>query len=222
MKCWHKILLIIIFCNSNEIFCQELPISTENFSANNKFLILYFSGDGGWNSFDKKMVGEFKSAEMSYIGLNSFKYFWKAKTPEIVVKDIEPILQNYLKSWKKENIILIGYSFGAEIMPFLFTRLPNDLKQKIKLLILITPAKTSDFTIHVNDMIMLDGNYAFDVSKEIEKIKLTKVLCIFGERETSIFPKSYKQENLKIEYQKGGHSFSDSKSVMNFISKELK
>lgn len=89
-------------------------------------------------------------------------------------------------------------------------------------MVMITPAKTSDFTIHITDMMGVDHDYAYDVEKEVEKIKTTRVLAIFGDREESSFPVSHKQENFKISFIKSSHHFTDAKAVMEKILQELK
>lgn len=116
-----------------------------------------------------------------------------------------PLIQSYLKEWNKEELILVGFSFGAEITPFLFERLPSELKEKVKMVVLLTPAKTSDFHIHVRDMIGLDKKYeVYDVEKETAKIKSAKVLAIYGKKEKSAFLKDSEQPNVKLLYIRGG------------------
>jgi type IV secretory pathway VirJ component len=197
------------------------PLIT-NKSDSSETLVFHITGDGGWRGFDIKLADEFKSHHLSYVYLNALKYFWKSKTPDQLKEDMIPVLREYLKKWNKKELILTGFSFGAEIIPFLYTRLPEDLKQKVKLVVAVTPAASSDFTIHVTDMIGVDHKYAYNVSNEVEKIKKTKVLIVFGEKETSTFPMSMKQENIKIMFTKGGHHFTDAGTVMEYILTELK
>lgn len=224
-----KFILLTIFFFSLFVFdfianCQEtkLPLKIKSARISSRPMVFYISGDGGWNSFDKKMANEYETNGMPYVALNSFRYFWTKKNPDKLVKDIVPVINKYLIEWNKKEIIMIGYSFGAEIMPFLINKLPNDLKEKVELIILITPSKTTDFTIHLHDMLLLDGKYKNDVAAEISKISAPNIICFFGNRETSIFKKSYQQKNLKIFLVKGGHVFSDSKTVMNQVLSELK
>ena len=185
-------------------------------------MIFYVSGDGGWNSFDKKMANEFRMADMPFIALNSFKYFWTTKTPEQFSNDLIPVLKDYSKKWNKKEIIFIGYSFGGDVLPFLINRLPDDLKEKIKVIALITPGKTSDFTIHINDMLLIDGTYKYNVPKEIAKISTEKIICFFGQKEETIFAEGQQPKNVRNVFVKGGHSFSDSKTVMKEIFADLK
>jgi type IV secretory pathway VirJ component len=200
---------------------DKLPIILEDNNHNSMPLVFHISGDGGWKGFDVKLAEEYKANGLSTVALNSIKYFWSTKTPDQVIKDMTPVLTKYMKAWNKKELILVGFSFGAEIMPFIYTKLPEELKQKVKLVVLVTPSKTSDFTIHIADMMSMNGTYAYDVVREVEKIKDTKVLSIFGERERSIFPNPNLQKNLKVKYVKGGHHFTDDKTVMSLILSEI-
>ena len=200
---------------------QDLPVLIKDAQTNANPMVFYISGDGGWNNYDKKLAQEFEDNHMPYIALNSFRYFWSRKTPDELTKDVVPLIKKYLKVWQKSEIILVGYSFGAEVMPFLVNRLPADIKEKVKLITLITPGSTSDFTIHINDMLLLDGTYDYKVVPEINKITVPTILCFFGDDEVSIFPKTHQQKNLKTIKVKGGHVFSDSKIVMHSILTEL-
>jgi type IV secretory pathway VirJ component len=118
-------------------------------------------------------------------------------------------------------MVLVGFSFGAEILPFMFNNLPDDLRQKVKMIVMITPAKSSDFDIHLTDMVGVNHKYKYDVIAEVEKIKTTKVLCIYGDKESSIFPEPINQKNLKVDFISGGHHFTDGDATMEVILSEL-
>jgi type IV secretory pathway VirJ component len=199
---------------------KDLPVRIEK-SDSAKYLALYVSGDGGRGFFDSNLSRELRSNHISVIYLNSFKYFRPGKTPDQFAGDIVPVLKAYDKKWNNEKIILIGYSFGGDVVPFLYTRLPEDLKQKVNLVVLLAPASTSDFTVHLSDMMGADNEYNYNVIREVEQIKIPPVLVIFGYKEHSSFPSDYQQDNLKIIFKKGHHRFTDEDFVMENILKEL-
>jgi type IV secretory pathway VirJ component len=200
---------------------QSLPLVLEKSDSTN-YLVFHVTGDGGMRGFDIKLSDEFRDHRFSYIILNAYKYFWSPKTPDQLASDIIPVIKDYLAKWDKNEIVLSGFSFGAEVIPFLFTRLPEDLKQKVKLVVLLTPASTSDFTIHLTDMIGADGKYANDVVKEVEKITTAPVLTIFGEKEDSSFPQNLKKDNYQTLFIKGSHHFTDADVVMESVLYQLK
>ena len=57
------------------------------------------------------------------VGLNSLKYLWTPRSPDELARDIERIARHYMASWRKTDLILLGYSSGADILPFVPPRL---------------------------------------------------------------------------------------------------
>jgi type IV secretory pathway VirJ component len=219
----HLIFISLLLISSLLLFgqAQSLPLVLEKSDSSN-YLVFHVTGDGGMRGFDVKLTDEFKNHRFSYIILNAYKYFWSPKSPDQLASDIVPIIKDYLAKWSKTAIVLSGYSFGAEVIPFLFNRLPEELKEKVKLVVLLSPASTSDFTIHLADMIGADNTYANDVVKEVEKIKKPPVLTIFGEKEDSSFPSNHQQDNYQTLFIKGNHHFTDADGVMESVLDELK
>jgi type IV secretory pathway VirJ component len=133
-----------------------------------------------------------------------------------------PVIERCSKEWNKETILLVGFSFGAEIIPFLYNRLPSNMQEKVKLVVLLTPAKTSQFRIRLRDMIGMDKKKEpYNVVDETAKINTARVLAIYGTKEKPSLEESDKQPNLKIELIKGGHGFHDSREVFRLINNEL-
>jgi len=201
---------------------KELSLKIQYNGQNNTPLIFHITGDGGMVRFDLKMLKEYQNSGFSYIGLNSIKYFMPGKTPEKVAEDLIPVIKQYSEQWNKRTLMLVGFSFGAEIIPFLYNRLPPEMRQEMKLVVLLTPAKTSQFRIRFRDMIGIDKKKEpYNVVDETSKIKSTKVLAIYGKEEKPGLKGIAKQPNLKILLIKGGHGFHDSKEVFRLMKKEL-
>jgi type IV secretory pathway VirJ component len=228
IKCLSVISLFLFvfsfsgFSKNKSVIHPKIPLSIQYGGPNDTPLIFHITGDGGAVRFDLKMFKEYHNHGFSYIGLNSLKYFGSKKTPDKVAKDMIPVIKSYSDLWNKRTLILVGFSFGSEIIPFLSERLPDDLKKQLKLIVLMTPAKTSDFRIRVRDMIGLDKkNERYSVVEETSKIKSPKVLVIFGSREKPGLIESKEHPNLKVTTIKGGHGFTDSQEIFRMIQSEL-
>src|SRR5258705_13611391 len=90
-------------------------------------LVVFVSGDGGWAKIDKSVSKVFAENGMPVVGLNALQYFWTKRTPESAARDLQSILETYLKNWKKERVLFVGYSRGADVLPFMINRLPAEL-----------------------------------------------------------------------------------------------
>ena len=63
-----------------EISVNDLPLQLSVSKGNKSALVIYLSGDGGWNEFNQKLVQEFEKLGYGVVSLNTRKYFG-AKNP---------------------------------------------------------------------------------------------------------------------------------------------
>jgi len=172
------------------------------------FMVLVVSGDGGWNVWEESLRKEFIKKGIPLVGLNALKYFWKEQTPEQVTSDLSRVLNYYLRNWKKQYFILLGYSFGANIVPFIATRLKEPYKSKLIKVVLISPDPQVDFEIHLAEMLDMDlSQYKYNVTEEVKKIKSIKILCMFGTSEDPDRKKKFRFDPVQIFELPGKHHF---------------
>src|SRR5665648_454415 len=102
---------------------QELPLQLSGSSGTNNKLVIYLTGDGGWNDFSQKLTQEFEKDGYGVVSLNTRKYFRNERTPDIFAQDIEHLAQHYMREWNKTSLIIVGYSFGADVAALSYTHL---------------------------------------------------------------------------------------------------
>jgi type IV secretory pathway VirJ component len=146
-------------------------------------LAVLLTGDGGWAQTDKGLSRALVKGGVPVVGWNSLRYFLRRREPDRAAKDLERILRHFLPLWHKERIILIGYSFGADVMPFLANRLPPDLTEKVSLIALLGPSESADFRFHPREWIGKPSPEYRPVAPEIEKLAGKEILCFFGQTE---------------------------------------
>ena len=189
----------------------DLPLQLSASKGSNTALMIYLSGDGGWNEFNQELVHEFEKQGSGVVTLNSRKYFWNGKTPDAFARDVDELSKYYMKEWNKSGVIIVGYSFGADVGIFLPARVSAELHKKIVSIALISPSASSDFVIRLSDMIgeSENVNRNFKVKPEIEKTDLP-VVCIFGKDEELMLKNSLrKSKNLTIHELPGDHRYND-------------
>lgn len=150
-------------------------------------MVLLITGDGGWKGFDPVLANQFVSKSVPVVALNALHYFWSQRTPAESTEAITSLLNTYLRTWHKKSFILIGYSFGADVIPFIVNRLPHDLLTNCRGVVFISPGSTTDFEIHLSQMLGKKENWPYDVVREIQNLKTKKVLFFFG-KENRYFP----------------------------------
>lgn len=198
-----------------------VPYNIKNYNAQ-RAMVLYMSGDGGENSFSKSLMEQVNSKGYPAVLFNSQKYFWSKKTPEQTAADVEKAIHYYQMQWRVKNVIIIGYSFGADVAPFVVTRLSKDTYDAVKNIVLMSPSQATDFEVHVAQLFGSGKSTGSSVTAEINKIKQKPLLIIQGLKESE----KIESTSLKVSYKliglKGGHKYdSDTSEVANTIFKNL-
>lgn len=170
-------------------------------------MAVFYSGDGGWAGLDQEVSRGLAEHGVPVIGLNTLRYFWTARTPDSAARDLERILRHYLEPLKKERIVLIGYSLGADVLPFLVNRLPEDLSRRVAQVVLVGPSSRVDFEFHLSDWLGGAPGKGFPVLPEVRKMKGENCLCLYGTEETDSICPELHQAGARVAALGGAHHF---------------
>ncbi len=183
-------------------------------------MVVYVSGDGGENNFSGDFVNGFNNHGYPVVLFNTLKYFWSKKEPAQAAKDIEAVITTYKRQWHKNNVILIGYSIGADVLPFVYTRLGGKTQALVKNIVLLSPSNYTDFEVHLTYMFSKNkGSYVPD---EINKITKPVLIVQGNKEENRINIDALKNKNLSRLVLPGGHNYSSNTSdVVNGIIQKL-
>ena len=174
-----------------------------------KQLAIIVSGDGGWAGIDKSLGEALVRDGIAVVGLDALQYFWSRKTPQQAALDMGRIIRYYSKAWNKPEVVLIGYSRGADVLPFMVNRLGAAERGRVNEIVLLGMEAMVDFEFHVGDWLGSKVNKnALPVLPEVQKLADHNVLCIYGsdEQDTSLCPKLDRKAFAVIK-MKGGHHF---------------
>ncbi len=187
----------------------EVNVAQEKTEATQTMAIL-LTGDGGWAEIDKELAKILAAQGIPTVGFDSLSYFWKARTPVTTSQDIERVITQYLEKWNKKQVILIGYSFGADVLPFIANNLSAELQQKISLVALLGMGKTAAFEFRLSSWMNADKNPdRLPISPEIEKMKWAKSICIYGIADTAANCLPVETHGVKAISMSGDHHFDE-------------
>ncbi len=126
----------------------------------------------------------------------------------------------YAREWKKDKFVLMGYSLGAEIVPFIVNRLPQQMRMQLQATVLLSPDITTDFEIHISNMLGMGNNQnTYNTIAELIKMQNIPTLIIFGEGEKTKVPGLLAGTNMKIRKIPGNHHYkSNLPLIMRTIS----
>ena len=189
----------------------NLPLTIIPTSVKDTLPIAFvISGDGGWTSFDQSYSEKLATKGIAIVGLDAQKYFWNPKTPEQTANDIIKAIEHYMQLWNKRSFILVGYSFGADVVPFVASRMPMALKASLKAVFSLSPDLKGDFEIHVTDMLSFGSSKDdYNVPEQIKLIKKYNPVCIFGDQEETDLRKQFSEAGARIIILPGNHHYNN-------------
>jgi type IV secretory pathway VirJ component len=171
---------------------------------------IMLSGDGGWAALDRAVSARLAERGISTVGWDSLGYFWKARLPAEASGDLARVIRHYLRAWNKERVILIGFSFGAEVLPFMANGLPDDLRPRIELAALLSVGRTAMFQFHLSDWFEAGrGNDALPELPQVQALGWTRRLCIYGEEDEQSLCPDLVGTGVAVRKIPGDHHFDE-------------
>lgn len=170
-------------------------------------LAVILSGDGGWADLDRDLAAIIVARGIPVLGVNALKYFWTRRTPEEAAADLAVALGDAMARWGRDEVILIGFSFGASVLPAIANRLPPEVRAKVATVALLTSYTWANWEIHVGGWFRDDpDDHATDVEPEARRLGLP-LLCVYGVEEAakSICPRL--ADMATVVEKPGGHHF---------------
>jgi type IV secretory pathway VirJ component len=182
----------------------EVPAQS-NVAASDSFAII-MSGDGGWAGIDQNIAAALSVKGIPVVGWDSLRYYWTARTPQGVAADADKLIRYYFSHFGKKRVMLIGYSQGADVLPFAVNRLPAATKDAVSLVAILGMSEHALFEFHVSSWIS-DDNSGPETLPEVNRIAGIPVLCIYGEDEHDSLCPKLDANKFKVLKVKGGHHF---------------
>ncbi|GGY72367.1 virulence protein [Cellvibrio zantedeschiae] len=188
----------------------EVPVTESANIQASESLVVLLTGDGGWAEIDKSLAKILADKGIPTVALDSLSYFWKQRTPQETAKDIEDTISHYLDKWNKKRAILIGYSFGADVLPFVANNLTTETQQKISLIALLGMGKTAAFEFRLSSWMNADKNpNRLPILPEFGKMKWANTICIYGVDDDAANCLPTAELGVKIISMPGDHHFDE-------------
>ena len=167
---------------------------------------IIMSGDGGWAGLDQDVAAALSAKGIPVVGLDSLRYYWTARTPDGLAADTDRMIRYYLAHFGKQRVLLIGYSQGADVLPFAVNRLPDATRARLALAAVMGMSEHALFEFHLSGWIS-DDNSGPATLPEINRISGVPVLCIYGEDESDSLCPKLDAKRFTVVKLKGGHHF---------------
>lgn len=171
-------------------------------------IAIMLTGDGGWAGLDKGVAAVLSQHGVRVVGLSSLQFFWHKRTPQDITDATTRIVAHYAARYPNARFVLIGYSFGASLVPVVGNRLPDVQRSKIAGGVMISPDDSAVFEIKVGDWF---GNVkqadALPLASEVAHAKIPLV-CVSGITEDGAWcPLAAKLGPMRLVQLPGGHHY---------------
>lgn len=187
-----------------------LPVVTLGANVPSDRFAVMVTGDGGWRRIDQKITDRLRAAGIPIVGFIASDYYRTPRSPEESACALERVIRYYRIQWRRNKVLLIGYSRGADVLPFMASRLPRDLREATQLIALLGLEPVIDFRYtpawSLSAYLHKEPQYA--VKPEVEKLRGQNVLCIFGAKEKNSLCHVLDRKAFKIVGEPGGHHFA--------------
>lgn len=189
---------------TNDIPVVEIPADA---GSGGDTLAIFYSGDGGWRDIDRQIGQEIARSGVPVVGVDSLRYFWRERQPEEIARDLDRLITHYTRIWRRPKVLLVGYSFGADILPFAVNRLSNETKSHVRLVSLLGFATRADFEVKIGGWLGVGSDDAAETLPELGKMTSVALQCVYGadEEDTGCTaPEMSRAESIRMP---GGHHF---------------
>jgi type IV secretory pathway VirJ component len=179
----------------------EYPVDTPS-----ALMAVIYSGDGGWRDLDKQIGEALSDAGVPVVGIDSLRYFWSRKSPETLGADLAAIIRDYSTRWQASKVVLIGYSFGADVLPFAVNNLPEGVRARVAQISLLGLEATAAFEFTIAEWFGSEEAES-PVLPQLLKIDPHRIQCFYGEDEDDSLCPDPALRDTEVIRTGGGHHF---------------
>lgn len=183
----------------------EIPAKAAPSIAPPRTVAVVLSGDMGFHvGMAPKIADRLAAHGVPVLGVSSLEFFRRRRTPEEIRAFIADAAHRALRFAHADNLILIGQSFGADMLQFGGGGLSVDVRDKVRLIALVVPGDTVTFRASPAEL--------FDwATPDAPALPTTRLLdwapglCVHGVDEDNSLCPLLTQPNMRTVALPGGH-----------------
>lgn len=193
---------------------DDLPLHVTEPKGEVSGLVIFWSGDTGWTSNMQSIADALVRRGYAVVGVSSLRYFWTTRPPGTMASDMARMVGHFRERWRTETVILLGMSFGADMLPFAWPRLDERTRSQTDLIALLSPFPKTTFHVSLLGMVgIIYGPH--DVIAAIDALPADRLVCILGDRERNMA--CHPGGAYRFHTVPGGHRYSEFDLVADLV-----
>lgn len=185
----------------------DLPLVEVPATGTGDSFAILLSGDGGWAGLDKDVAQVMAKHGIPVVGFDSLRYFWEKRTPDELAADLDRVIRSYSARWQRPRVRLIGYSQGADVLPFAINRLSPETRRMVVQNVLIGLGTNASFEFHLTHWMGNEDADGLPILPEVSRLRGDQTLCLYGEGETESLCPKIPPGHVTARTLPGGHHF---------------
>lgn len=206
-------IMVAFVADSTPVSAQAAPedkslvfVAPQGTSAHVTAVLL--TGDGGWAELIREVGDGLAAKGISVVGFDSRAWLSSPRTPDATAAAVVRAIGAARARWPAERLVIVGYSRGADMAPFVANRLPAPLASQLAGIAMFGLANAASFEFHYVDLVK-DTKRPTDIpiQPELAKLRGTRMVCVYGTEETESGCRDAPAGLLIKDGRPGGHHF---------------
>ncbi|HET7461485.1 MAG TPA: AcvB/VirJ family lysyl-phosphatidylglycerol hydrolase [Longimicrobium sp.] len=170
-------------------------------------MVVLLSADGGWARLDQELAARLAAAGYPVVGWNSMRYYRTPRTPAVAADDLTAVMRSYQRKWHRPRVLLVGYSFGADVLPIITKLLPDDDRRHLAGVVLLGFWKNAEFQFTPAEWVGREtGVTEYPTLPAARRLTDVPVLCIGGDHDRRSVCSRIGTPNVRVRTIPAGHS----------------
>lgn len=175
------------------------------------------SGDMGFRiGMGPKIAARLAADGIPVIGVNSLVYFRHQRSPQEVRALVETAIEKALTFGHADRVILVGQSFGSDMIPVALSAMPGPVRAKIAKVIMVVPTDTLFLRASPSEMFNWSKPDA-DAVPGARRLTWIPVVCVSGAKETTSLCPYMDQSNVMHVQLPGDHYLNDDVDALHRV-----
>lgn len=191
-----------------------LTIIADPSAPRTDMMAVLYSGDGGWAGLDRDVAAALAKEGVPVVGLDSLAYFWSERTPAGAAADLNAIIEGYSTHWQRPRVVMVGYSFGADVLPYIVEHLSPAARARVKKVAMLGLSDRADFQFHLSSWLDVSSSSAYPTIPPITRLRGMPMLCVQGSEETDSACRSIPKGVASVQIVPGGHHFDGNAQLL--------